>query len=691
MTEPTRLPNTGCSDRAISTEPIPRAPSKGPISTPSWLSAPTTVKISTRLMTSLVNIRATSSSSRSGLAAARIARLTAMANTSPTTKVAEAPIHSDVATADMFITKKRSSHFRCAAAGVLTQVVSGAHDSLMATVERSQEAVCWDPPGAGSWINDRSHAVAGPTPFYRRIVSDHTAAVYREVFERFGGAVGTIDMQFVNGALYRRLEPLIAPDLDRGRLPPAPVLWLVSRLHPAFRRRNRTAERTLESGSFLDDIRLWKSSERFEWKDKNLALQAVDVAAIDDVGLAEHLRRMDRRLIAGWWRHHQLHANDLGPIGDLLVHAREWGMDLRTVMTLLKGDSPATIEAERHGRRIAEALRSANIDPTTVVSLDTVRQAPAAAEALDDYLEEFGNRVVSDYDIEGLTLNEMPEAVCAIIRQGGSPVTGEPAERSDLERDLRQQATDTDLFHELLAAAREAYGVRDDNGPLTWAWPAGLLRLAYLEAGRRLTAQGRTTEPAQVFELDVEEVATLLEGGREPTSAAITKRAERREWEKTLDAPAVLGPPPAEPDLSPLPSGLRRLMSIIVAAVTMLDPELDRDGVPLRGLGIGNEPYRGIARVATDPAAIMAEIEPGDVLVAAWTAPSFNAVFAVAGAVVVQEGGLLCHAAVMARELEIAGVIGCAEAMTLISSGDLVEVDPVAGRVTILESAGGLG
>ena len=550
--------------------------------------------------------------------------------------------------------------------------------------------VRWDPPSAGSWINDRSHAMQGPTPFYRRIVSEHTANVYREVFERFGAAVGTLDMRFVNGALYRRLEPLIAPDLDRGKLPPNPVLWLVSRLHPTFRRRNATAERAMESQSFLDDIRHWKTTERFEWKERNLALQSVDIGSLDDAGLATHLRTLDERLIAGWWRHHQLHANDLGPIGDLLVHAREWGMDLGVVMTLLRGESPATVEAERHGRRIAEALRVGGVDPASVSDLDVVRALPEAAAALDAYLEEFGNRVVSDYDIEGRTLGEMPEAVCAIIRQGAIP-TVDDDNADTLVAELRAQAADDALFDELLASAREAYGVRDDNGPLTWAWPAGLLRLAYLEAGRRLTAADTIADPAHVFELDVAELAAALDGsvgaaGR-VSADEVARRAEHRRWEKTLDPPPVLGPPPVEPDLSALPNGLRRLMAVIVAAVTLLDPDLDREVKPLAGLGIGDRSYQGIARVATDPGSVMAEMEPGDVLVAAWTAPSFNAVFAVAGAVVVQEGGLLCHAAVMARELGIPGVIGCAEAMTRIATGDLVEVDPVAGEVRVVQPA----
>jgi pyruvate,water dikinase len=82
-------------------------------------------------------------------------------------------------------------------------------------------------------------------------------------------------------------------------------------------------------------------------------------------------------------------------------------------------------------------------------------------------------------------------------------------------------------------------------------------------------------------------------------------------------------------------------------------------------------------------------MEPGDVLVAPWTAPSFNAVLSIAGGVVVQEGGLLCHAAVMARELGIPAVVGCAGAMTAIHSGDRIEVDPGTGTVRVLQRAGG--
>jgi pyruvate,water dikinase len=70
--------------------------------------------------------------------------------------------------------------------------------------------------------------------------------------------------------------------------------------------------------------------------------------------------------------------------------------------------------------------------------------------------------------------------------------------------------------------------------------------------------------------------------------------------------------------------------------------------------------------------------------VAPYTAPTYNAVLSMAGAIVTEQGGLLCHAAVIARELDLPAVIGAASAMSRIPDGATVEVDPVAGRVTVL-------
>ena len=78
------------------------------------------------------------------------------------------------------------------------------------------------------------------------------------------------------------------------------------------------------------------------------------------------------------------------------------------------------------------------------------------------------------------------------------------------------------------------------------------------------------------------------------------------------------------------------------------------------------------------------KMKKGDILVASMTVPKFLPVMKIAGAMVTDEGGVLCHAAIVARELEIPTVIGTKRATSVLTDGDLVEVDANNGKVRIL-------
>ena len=108
------------------------------------------------------------------------------------------------------------------------------------------------------------------------------------------------------------------------------------------------------------------------------------------------------------------------------------------------------------------------------------------------------------------------------------------------------------------------------------------------------------------------------------------------------------------------------------------------DGVIARGLGVGRQPWTGRVRTAASPDEALEAVEPGDVLVVQFTTPAFNSVLAVCGAVVTAEGGALAHAAVLARELGIAGLIGVGQSISSIPDGATVELDPVAGTLRLV-------
>lgn len=93
---------------------------------------------------------------------------------------------------------------------------------------------------------------------------------------------------------------------------------------------------------------------------------------------------------------------------------------------------------------------------------------------------------------------------------------------------------------------------------------------------------------------------------------------------------------------------------------------------------------RGRARVVLDPTDPRG-IEPGDVLVAPLTDPSWTPLFLAAEAVVVEVGAVLSHAVIVSRELGIPSVVSVTSATRIIPDGALIEVDGAAGTVRVLE------
>lgn len=72
-------------------------------------------------------------------------------------------------------------------------------------------------------------------------------------------------------------------------------------------------------------------------------------------------------------------------------------------------------------------------------------------------------------------------------------------------------------------------------------------------------------------------------------------------------------------------------------------------------------------------------------LVCPVTSPAWSALFSFAGAVVTDAGGVLSHAAVVAREHGIPAVLGTAEATRTVRTGERVEVDGDAATVRLLD------
>lgn len=82
----------------------------------------------------------------------------------------------------------------------------------------------------------------------------------------------------------------------------------------------------------------------------------------------------------------------------------------------------------------------------------------------------------------------------------------------------------------------------------------------------------------------------------------------------------------------------------------------------------------------------VANMAKGDILVATMTRPEMIVAINKAAAIVTDEGGITCHAAIVSRELNIPCVIGTKNATRVLKDGDMVEVDADKGVVRIMQS-----
>jgi pyruvate,water dikinase len=111
-----------------------------------------------------------------------------------------------------------------------------------------------------------------------------------------------------------------------------------------------------------------------------------------------------------------------------------------------------------------------------------------------------------------------------------------------------------------------------------------------------------------------------------------------------------------------------------------------RDDLPagaLVGLPVSTGTIEGRARVILDMAD--ADLEAGDILVTAYTDPSWTPVFVAIEGLVTEVGGLMTHGAVIAREYGLPAVVGVEHATRLIRDGQRIRVHGTEGCVEILD------
>jgi phosphohistidine swiveling domain-containing protein len=356
---------------------------------------------------------------------------------------------------------------------------------------------------------------------------------------------------------------------------------------------------------------------------------------------------------------------------------------------LIEGLPNETLEADEHLWRVAELAREVDV-------ADVILELPAGAaltrlaqshhgrrvlHELDAYLLRFGGRSRL-HELSEPRDAERPELVLESLRLMLEHPRDLPAERAERERRRdelenaalgRLEEADRARFAELLERVRAAVPLEETHAYHIDYPGLQATREALLGFGRRLVAEGRLDAAADVFLLRLDELRdAVADAWGEPLQALVARRAgELREARAQAPAPWLGDAPDPDAEVPPM-----------VAKFYGVPGTAEWDGEVLRGTPASAGRAVGTARVITG-AADFGRLEAGDVLVCATTTPAWTPLFASAAALVTDTGGILSHAAIVAREYGLPAVVGCDIATSAIRDGARVEVDGEAGQVRI--------
>ena len=315
-------------------------------------------------------------------------------------------------------------------------------------------------------------------------------------------------------------------------------------------------------------------------------------------------------------------------------------------------------------------------DETFLDELPKLAGGAEARDAIEDYLDRYGMRCVGEIDITRPRWSERPATLVPLILDNVKLFEPGAAERRFEHGRQEAQAKERDVLERLRAlpdgerkaaeTKRMIDRVRTFIGYREYPKYDIITRYfvykqALLAEAERLVRAEVLAEREDVFYLTFQEFHDVARTNR-VDDQLIRRRKDTFRSDQALTPPRVL-----TSDGEALTGAYRRD---------------DAPAGALIGIPVSGGTVEGRARVLLDMAE--ADLEAGDILVTAYTDPSWSPLFVAITGLVTEVGGQMTHGAVIAREYGLPAVVGVLDATRLIADGQRIRVHGTDGYVEIL-------
>jgi phosphoenolpyruvate synthase/pyruvate phosphate dikinase len=378
---------------------------------------------------------------------------------------------------------------------------------------------------------------------------------------------------------------------------------------------------------------------------------------------------------ATWWLNDQLQAW-LGEKNAADTLAQSVPNDITSEMGLALLDVADVIRPHPDVVAFLQNVDDDGLDDGFLDKLATLAGGQEARDAIGAYLAKYGMRGVGEIDITRPRWSERPAALVPLIlgniknlepgagarrfEQGRQQATKKEHELLERLRALPDGERKADETKRMIDRVRTFIGYRE-YPKYSMVSRYFVYKQALLKEAERLVQARVLRDEEDIFYLTFEELHDVVRTSRVDDQLIRQRKDAFRSYQ-------ALTPPRVLTSDGEVISGAYRRADVPAGALV--------------GLPVSAGTIEGRARVILDMT--RADLDAGDILVTAYTDPSWTPLFVAIKGLVTEVGGLMTHGAVIAREYGLPAVVGVEHATRRIRDGQRIRVHGTDGYVEIL-------
>lgn len=303
-----------------------------------------------------------------------------------------------------------------------------------------------------------------------------------------------------------------------------------------------------------------------------------------------------------------------------------------------------------------QALWRAVESDDVVIFRRELAKNPPLEKRLANYLDTFGGRFAYELKLESIGVDEDPKKLFSTLRAYRTYV-----KRTYQMPNVSHERLGKRILLRVILTKFKKYAARREEFRLLRSNTFAMARRLFRRMGQILTNEGMIVNVDDIFHLTLDEILTKgAKGNRNLRDKVELRKKEYRSFEKLV--------PPVH--FATTGNELPRVQQVGALATGSIRGRPGSPGV-VRG-------RVKLCHTFSMPSKIDFEI-----LVASHTDPGWTPLIALSKGLIIEHGGVLSHASIVARELGIPAVIGAEAALSMLRDGAVVEIDGSRGTITM--------